>query len=546
MMKKSNHTLLLPIIVALIVCVLFVSCYPLSTGAMRWRIKFDKKQIAAKKEFLSDTILVTEKQPNVILIVADDLGLNDVSCYGNSSIETPNIDNLAKEGVRCTEGYVTSAVCAPSRCGILTGRYQQRCGFETQEMEYYPTNLIEYLTGKYVSQKDSNWVVATKPRYPFEWQIAKQGIPPTEITLAELLKKADYTTGIIGKWHLGKNPKLNIPNKRGFDYQYGCYGPFTLYAESQVQEDIVNYKRPSYAAKYQWDMARKDDAMIYENNKKIKHEKQYLTDAIRDKSIRFIEENKQHPFFLYIPFTAPHEPYQAQLDLYVKEYDKVPSKKKAVYNAIIRSLDNAIGAIHQKVKDLNLEENTIIIFLSDNGPASYTGITTSTPLKGGKLTQFEGGIKVPFILKWKNHLPENTTYKQPIISLDIFSTVAAISNISLPKDRIYDGVNLMPFLNKENESAPHDMLYWRIDHIHVIRKGNFKLLYSSRDNWKELYNLEEDIGEKNNLIQQMPEKAKELELYLKKWEQTLPEKPMWPRIMDYRFIYDGKTYLFPA
>lgn len=545
-MYNHKRKFALPIMLSLLVSAFFVSCYPLSTGAVRWRIKFDKEELARKKHFLEDAVLVNERQPNIILIVADDLGLNDVSCYGNSIVETPNIDELAKEGVRCTQGYVTSAVCAPSRCGILTGRYQQRCGFETQQMEYYPTNIIEYLTGKFVSQKDTNWVVATKPRYPYEWQIAKQGVPPTEITLAEFLKKADYTTGIIGKWHLGKNPKLNIPNKRGFDYQYGCYGAFTLYAENVVQEDIVNYKRQSFSAKYQWDMARKDDAMIYENNKKVKHEKQYLTDAIRDRSIQFIEKNKDKPFFLYIPFTAPHEPYQAQLDLYVKEYSKIKDKHKAVYNAIIRSMDNAVGAIHQKIKELDLDENTLIIFMSDNGSASYSGITSNEPLKGGKLTQFEGGINVPFIFKWKNHLPENKIYTKPIISVDIFSTVAAITQMQLPSDRVYDGVNLMPFFTYDSVLVPHNELFWRIDHIHVIRKGDYKLIFSSRDKWKELYDLKNDKSEKNNLVEKMPEKVLELENDLQKWEKTLPAKPMWPRIMDYRFIIDGKTYLFPA
>lgn len=546
MTKKTTKKFKLPIIVSLIVSIFFVSCYPLSTGAMKWRIKWDKKLTASKKAFLADTVTVSEKLPNIILIVADDLGLNDVSCYGNSIVQTPNIDALAKEGVKCTEGYVTSAVCAPSRCGILTGRYQERCGFETQQTEYYPTNIIEYLTGKFFSEKDSNWVVATKPHYPYEWQIAKQGIPPTEITLAELLKKSNYATGIIGKWHLGNNEKLNIPNKRGFDYQYGCYGAFTLYAENEVQEDIVNYKRASFSAKYQWDMARKDAAMIYENNKKIRHEKQYFTDAIRDKSIQFIHNNKDKPFFLYIPFTAPHEPYQAQLDLYSKEFSLVNDKKKAVYNAIIRSMDNAIGAIQQKLKDLNIDENTMIVFLSDNGSASYTGVTTNKPLKGGKLTQFEGGINVPFIFKWKSHLPENVTYTKPIISLDIFSTVAAITNTALPKDRIIDGVNLIPFFMNENQEAPHDKLFWRIDHVHVIRKGDYKLIYSSRDKWKELYDLKNDKAEKNNLLKSMPEKAEELDKDLKEWENTLPAKPMWPRIMDYRFIIDGKPYLFPT
>lgn len=546
MPEKSGRRQGKAVIVSLIVAGLLVSCYPLSTGAAKWRIKWDKTLMASKKDFLKSPIGACAKSPNIILIVADDLGLNDVSCYGTGSLQTPNIDQLASEGVRCTDGYVSSPVCAPSRCGILTGRYQERCGFETQETEFYPTNLIEYLTGKYFAQRDSNWVVATKPHYPREWQIAKQGIPPSEITLAELLKKYNYRTAIIGKWHLGSDPKWNIPNKCGFDYQYGCYGAFTLYAEKENTPGIVNYKRESFSTKYQWEMARKDNAMLYENNHMIRHERQYITDAIRDRSLKFIEQNKDMPFFLYIPFTAPHEPYQAKEELYNQEYKQVPDKGKAVYRAIIRSMDVAIGAILQQLKTLKLEENTLIVFLSDNGPATYTGVPLSDPLKGGKLTEFEGGVRVPFLLKWKDHLPANTVYNKPVIALDIFPTVAAACQAPLPSDRVIDGVNLLPFLNGQDDRDPHQFMYWRADHVHAIRKGDYKLIFSSRDKWLELYNIKTDPNEKSNLALLMPDKVKELQLDLRQWESTLPAKPMWPRIMDHRFFLDGKHYLFPV
>ena len=546
MTNISTKKYKIAIIVSLLVGIFFVSCYPLTTGTKEWKIRWDKNLLASKKQFLNEKAQPTSTAPNIIVIVADDLGLNDVSCFNSKDFQTPNIDQLAKEGVKCTEGYVTSPICAPSRCGILTGRYQQRCGFETIDNDNYPSNIIEYLAGKKTAQKDSAWVVASKPQYPHEWEIAKQGIPPTEITLAELLKKYNYQTAIIGKWHLGTNTKLNTPTNFGFDYQYGCYSGFTLYAEKVKTPNIVNYAGKSFVAKYQWQMARKDVAMIYENGKKIKTEKQYFTDAIRDRSLQFIEKNKDKPFFLYIPFTAPHEPYQAKEEFYNEEYKTIQDKGKAVYRGIIRSLDDAIGAINQKLKDANIDDNTLVVFLSDNGPASYTKITNATPLKGGKITQFEGGINVPFILKWKNHLPENTTYNYPVIALDIFATAANISNAKLPTDRVYDGINLIPFLTNENTNAPHDKLFWRADHIHAIRKGDYKLIYSSRDKWIELYNLKKDKNEKNNLFFVMPEKVKELQDDLKIWENELPAKPMWPRIMDHRFMIDGKEYLFPA
>jgi arylsulfatase A-like enzyme len=542
----STKSYKIAIIVSLIVGIFFVSCYPLTTGTKEWRIKWDKTLLAGKKLFLKDKLATNYQSPNIILIVADDLGLNDVSCYNSPDFKTPNIDALAKEGVRCTNGYVTSPICAPSRCGILTGRYQERCGFETIDIDGYPSNLVEYMAGRKSAQKDSSWVVATKPHYPHEWETAKQGIPPTEITLAELLKKYSYNTAIIGKWHLGTNPRLNTPTNFGFNYQYGCYSGFTLYADRVNAPGIVDYTHKSFVAKYQWQMARKDVAMIYENNKKIRHEPQYFTDAIRDRSLKFIEANKEKPFFLYIPFTAPHEPYQAKEALYNEEFKTVNDKGKAVYRGIIRSLDDAIGAINQRLKDLKLDDNTLIVLLSDNGPALYTKITSSAPLKGGKITQFEGGINVPFIMKWKNHIPENTVYENPVISLDIFATAAAITSAKLPEDRVYDGVNLIPYLSGQNKNLPHDKLFWRADHIHVIRKGDYKLIFSSRDKWSELYNLKTDKNEKNNLYQSMPEKVKELRDDLNEWEKDLPAKPMWPRIMDHRFMIDGKEYLFPA
>ncbi len=546
MSNKTINKYYLAITVFLIACVLMVSCYPFTTGSKEWKIKWDKNLIASKKDFLKEKIQPNQPTPNIIVIVADDLGLNDISCYNSKDFQTPHIDQLAQEGVKCTEGYVTSPICAPSRCGILTGRYQQRCGFETIDIDGYPANLIEYAGGKKAAQKDSSWVVATQPHYPREWETAKQGIPPSEITLAELLKKYNYQTAIIGKWHLGTSPRLNTPLNFGFDYQYGCYSGFTLYAEKVKTPGIINYAGKSFIAKYQWQMARKEVATVYENGKRIAHEKQYFTDAIRDRAIQFIEKNKTNPFFLYLPFTAPHEPYQAKEEYYLEAYATVNDKGKAVYRGIIRSLDNAIGAIHQKIKELHLEENTIIVLLSDNGPATYAKLTTATPLKGGKITQFEGGINVPFIFKWKNNLPENTTYTQPIISLDIFSTVASVCKINLPTDRIYDGVNLIPFLTDKSKQPPHDKLFWRADHIHAVRKGDYKLIYSSRDNWLELYNLKSDKSEKHNLREQMPEKVKELQDDILLWEKDLPTKPMWPRIMDHRIIIDGKAYLFPA
>jgi arylsulfatase A-like enzyme len=339
------------------------------------------------------------------------------------------------------------------------------------------------------------------------------------------------------QWH--------YPNSRGFDYQFGCYGSGTLYGPAEVSEDLVNYRHKSYSTDYQWKKGRDEDAAILENNHRIKNFKEYLTFAIRDKSIEFIKQHQGQPFFLYVPFTAPHEPYQALLDYYCNQ-SNAPDKGTAVYRAIIRALDDAVGALNQAVKDLGLEENTQIIFLSDNGPALYTGVAEAGEYKGGKLTTFEGGINVPFIWKWKNIFPAGSSYDPPISALDIFPTCVAAAGAQLPKDRIYDGVDLLPFITGKSAEGPHPILYWKADHVCTIRKGQYKLIWSTRDKWLELYDLAADHAEKNNLAAQLPEKVKELQQDFENWNSTMPAKPMWPRIMDYRCVIHGKEYLFPA
>ncbi|HNF48156.1 MAG TPA: sulfatase-like hydrolase/transferase [Chitinophagales bacterium] len=543
---KLYKKLLIVITISLTAVIFFVSCYPLSTGAIKWRIKWDKKEVASKKSFLQTQTSCSVIRPNIILIVADDLGLNEVSSYDNTALQTPNIDQLAKDGIRCTDAYVTAPICAPSRCAILTGRYQQRCGFETQPTEFYPENFVEYMLGKKFAQRDSSWVVAGKHDYPFPWQIAKQGMPPTEITIAELLKKQDYATAIIGKWHLGLNEDINIPNKFGFDYQFGIYGSQTLYAESVNAPDIINYEHKSFTSKYMWQMGRKDVAMIYENNKKIKHQPGYLTDVFRDKAIRFIEKNKDRPFFLYLPFTAPHEPYQAPLDLYSEAYVQTHEKGKAVYGAIVRAMDNAIGAVYQKIKDLKLDENTLIIFLSDNGNANYGRVSSCAPLQGGKFTFFQGGVKVPVIYCWKNQLPQNRVYPKSVSALDVFSTIAAATNTTLPNDRVIDGVNLLPYFKQENMTEPHPVLFWKADKMYAVKSGDYKLLMDLQQGWTELYDLKNDPYEKHNISADHPEKTEELRQVILAWSKQLPNRPLWPRIMDYKIKINGKIYYFPV
>lgn len=519
-----------------------IACYPLTVGSIKWRITWDKKLLKEKKEFLAEQNNAQPDKPNVIILLADDLGKYEVSSYGAEHISTPNIDQIGAEGVVFEEGYVTAPTCAPSRAGIMTGRVQNRYGFETQLMEFYPTNMIEFLSGKYLTNT-GDFVMTSKPVYPREWQVHKQGVPPTEINLAEILKSNGYATGITGKWHLGSSHR-HAPEDRGFDYQYGFHGAFSWFTPEEHWTGVINHYHESFSAKYQWQNGRNGEGAITENGKEIREE-QYLTFAIRDKAIDYIEENKDNPFFLYCAFSAPHVPFQAPVDYYCM-YDHVEDENKRVYYAMISALDDAIGSIHQKVKELGIEDNTIIYFLSDNGGASYTGATDNGPLKGGKLMQFEGGINVPFMMKWKGQIPEGIRYANPVSSTDIFATSVINSGGELPA-RDYDGVDLLPYLTGENTDEPHRRLFWRADHIWAMRDGKYKMILSIRDGWAELYNLETDKSEEINLIEEMPELFEQLKYLHEVWQnENLPKKPMWPRIMDHKFIIDGKEYLFPA
>jgi arylsulfatase A-like enzyme len=336
-----------------------------------------------------------------------------------------------------------------------------------------------------------------------------------------------------------------MPLNRGFDYQYGFYGASSLYTAERNWSHIINHEHQSFSGQHQWNTGRYGEAAILEMGEEIREEK-YLTYAFRDKAITFLEDNKDHPFFLYCTFSAPHVPFQAPVDYYCM-YEHVEDENKRVYYAMISALDDAIGAIHQKVKDLGIEDNTIIYLLSDNGGASYTKATDNGPLKGGKLNQFEGGIQVPFMMKWPARIPAGIRYKYPVSSADIFVTSFINAGGTLPQDREYDGVNLLPFVLGENTDRPHEHLFWRADHIWAVRDGDYKLILSTRDGWAELYDLSTDKSESYNLKEQMPDLYEKLYLLHQQWqEDKLPEKPMWPRIMDKRFIIDGKEYLFPA
>jgi arylsulfatase A-like enzyme len=522
--------------------IFLVQC-KVSTTSKDWTIRWDESSLAAKSTVLANIHQSKNSQrPNVILIMADDLGKYEVSAYGAQHISTPNIDQLSKEGVLFEEAYVTAPICSPSRAAILTGKYPQRYGFETQPMEFYPSNFIEYIGGK-KNKNLGDWKLVAPPHFPNEWELQKQGVPLDEINLAEVLSAVGYQTAIIGKWHLGYG-KEQIPNNRGFDYQYGFYGAFSLYTPRQKTPGYVTYVKDDLASQYQWNMERKETAMIRENNKKV-IEDDYLTFAIKDKAVEYIKNHKDSSFFLYVPFSAPHVPFQAPKEYY-DQFAHVKDSTQRVYLAMIKALDDAIGEINQAVKNEGIEENTIIYFISDNGGASYTGATDNGPLKGGKLTHFEGGVNVPFIMKWKGHIPTGISYNHNVSGLDIFATTIANCKVPWPTSYSLDGEDLVPYIMGERTGQPHETLFWRTDHIHAIQSKKWKLILSSRDKWVHLYDLASDKSEKIDLKDTQIEKVQDLMDLFEAWNNKLPSKPLWPRIMDRKFEIDGEAYYFPA
>lgn len=415
-------------------------------------------------------------RPNVLVIVGDDMGYADVGFHGCKDIPTPNLDALAHSGIRCTNGYVSGPYCSPTRAGLLTGRYQTRFGHE-------------FNPGA---------------------EAGKQGLPLTETTIANRLKEAGYVTGLVGKWHLGALEAYQPP-RRGFDEFFGFLGGAHPYFPGQ-------------------------GAPIYRGTSPVK-ESAYLTDAFGREAVSFVERHKEQPFFLYLAFNAVHTPMHAD-DARLKKFAGIANKQRRAYAAMMSAMDDAIGAVLGKLRDLKLEENTLVFFISDNGGPTMQGTSINgsinDPLRGSKRTTLEGGVRVPFLVKWPGKLPAGKVYDPPVIQLDITPTVLAALNIADKSDAKFDGVNLLPFLKGEKVGVPHDALYWRFGKQMAIRQGDWKLVRydpvadaaAGRGLPPRLYNLAQDIGEKNDLSTTNPEKVKTLQAAWDGWnKENVP--PLW-------------------
>lgn len=446
------------------------------TLAMVWIGGIDSNHNLAERSINDFSIA---NNPNVIVILTDDMGFADVGFNGCKDIPTPNIDRIANEGVKFTNAYVTYPVCGPSRAGIITGRYQDRFGFGRNPL--------------------------------FAVKDVEMGLPLEEETLAEMLKKAGYNSTAIGKWHLGAHPALR-PLNRGFDAFFGFLsGGHQYFPDALTLQD-------EYDVKAQFDAYK---TKLLRNNTRI-NEKEYLTDAFSREAVNAIERNKDNAFFIYLAYNAPHTPLQAT-EKYLKRFESIKDEKRRTYAAMVSAVDDGVGLILNKLEELDIAENTIIFFLSDNGGPEATNGSDNGILRGGKSELFDGGIHVPFAMRWPAKIKKSLTYEAPIISLDIAGTVLSQFNPQIQIKNPLDGVNLIPFLLKEQQGAPHEHLYWRKfdqNQYACLASNGEKLAFIKNE--EMFFNLSKDPSESRN-IKEQNSKSEALKSIFEMWRAAMKD-----------------------
>lgn len=419
--------------------------------------------------FTSVAIAATATKPNILIILCDDVGWAEFGFQGNKEIPTPNIDSIATGGVRFPQGYVAATYCSPSRAGLMTGRYPTRFGHEF--------NSVARLAG--LSLK--------------------------ETTIAERFHSLGYATCAVGKWHLGGKPEYR-PMSRGFDEFFGTLAntPFyhpTQFVDSRVSPDVQKIDDPDF----------------------------YTTDQYADRAVDWLgKQPKDRSWLLYVPFNAQHAPLEAPKE-YLERFKNIADEKRRIFAAMMYGMDQAVGKILDKIRDMGDENNTLIFFFSDNGGPTRSTTSSNGPLRGFKMTTWEGGTRVPFSVQWKGKLPAGKTYDHPVVQLDILPTALAAAGVDVKPEWKLDGVNLLPYLTGEKTEQPHKTLYWRYGDQWAVRHGDWKLVAGNGGDLTngELYNLAEDVGESKNRAADMPDKVKELKSLWDKWnaEQAPASSP---------------------
>lgn len=462
----------------------------------------------------------TDRPPNVVLIFADDLGIGDVGVYGSEVINTPHIDALAASGIRFSQGYVSHPVCSPSRAGLLTGRYQQRHGWE-----FNPAS------------RDTT-----------------AGMSLAETTFADAMKARGYATAMVGKWHLGYEGGHH-PISRGFDDYFGVLAGASIFVNTTLPGvEFIGERENRRSFPYQ----------VYAGREPVEVD-EYLTYRFTREATNFIERNPSEPFLLYLSHTTPHTPLQATKQ-YLDRYRHIEDKATRIYAAMVSSLDDSVGTIVRTLKKIGQYDNTLIVFLSDNGCAGYIGQACSNaPHAGFKRYHQEGGIRVPFVMSWPDKLPGGKIYDHPVISLDLLATFTAAAG---SEQTTQDSVNLLPYLTGEKTGSPHDYLYWRAGPTQAIRDERWKLIKYKRvhltssdlgsdgrlppppEGWSLdtpdgyvtlLYDLPNDPGETTNLAATHPEVVARLELEHARWNAELSDQQILPALRSTLAEMDDET-----
>ena len=464
-----------------------------------------------------------KRKPNVILIVVDDLGYDDLTVLGTGVAEgrvgTPNIDSLAKGGVRFDAAYSGNATCAPSRAAIMTGRYATRFGFEFTPA---PKAFMKFISSGINRNPED-----PPPRYFAEREagqppVDEMGLPTSEITIAKLLQSEGYHTVQIGKWHLGDSPKYRA-HAHGFDESLSLQYGAAMYLPEDDPRVVTAVAQKDLISKF---IVANEPWGIRFNDGEVFKPDRYLTDYLTDEAIRVVDANRHRPFLLYLAYNAPHTPLQASRE----DYDALPfieNHTLRVYAAMLRSLDRNIGRLLASLRERGLDENTLVVFTSDNGAPHYAGVGhRNQPYRGWKATYFEGGIRVPFFMRWPAALPEGRIATGPAAHFDIFSTIAAAAGANPPSDRIIDGVNLLPFARGDQEGRPHESLYWRTDDYLTMRLGDWKLQTSRLSGRIWLFDLASDPTEQFNLVDREPGRVADMTARLEAFNRQ-QAAPIW-------------------
>jgi len=492
-----------------------------------------------------------DRPPNIVLIVADDLGWNDLTLNGGGiaggTVPTPHIDSLAADGVQFTNGYSACGTCAPSRAALMSGRYPTRFGFEFTPT---PPGMLSMIARMARGRTEGPQLITHfDEKGDQELPYQEMGMPTEEITLAETLREAGYHTVHIGKWHLGLSDGM-APIDQGFDESLlmasGLYLP-------EDDPNVVNSKQDfDPIDHFLWAVFRYAASF---NSGDAFEPGGYLTDYYTDEAVKVIEANKHRPFFLYLAHWAPHTPLQATR----ADYDAlshIKNHRRRVYAAMIRALDRSVGRVLNALQENGLDENTLVMFTSDNGGAGYIALPEiNQPFRGWKITFFEGGIHVPYLMRWPAKIAAGSRFEKPVHHFDIFATAAAAAGASVPADRPMDGVDLLPFVThstvegegdrvaKARNADPHDRLFWRSGHYQVVIAEGWKLQRTSRPDKVWLFHLDIDPTEQNNVADQNPDRVQEMMAMLDEHNAAQAE-PLWPALLESPIKID-KTIIDP-